>query len=75
MNKFWENLGFVVLTLLIIAQCVVGGNYLGGQLLYLAANILAITRSFKLHRGAGDKVKDVTCGALTMGLIGLYLLR
>lgn len=75
MNKVWENLGLVVLALLIIAQCVVGGNYLGGQLFYLAANVLAITRSFKLKRGAGDKVKDVTCGALTLGLIGLYLLK
>ena len=75
MNKIWENLGFVVLMLLVVAQCVVGGNYLGGQLLYLAANVLAITRSFKLHRGAGDKVKDIACGTLTAGLIGLYLLR
>lgn len=75
MNKFWENLGFVVLALLIVAQCVVGGNYLYGQLCYLAANLLAITRSFKLKRCAGDKVKDCSCGALTLGLIGLYLLR
>lgn len=75
MNKVWENLGLVVLALLIIAQCVVGGNYLKGQMLYLAANVLSIVRSFKLKRCAGDKVKDCSCGALTLGLIGLYLLR
>ena len=73
--KFFENTaGYIVLALLIIAQCVIRVSYAGGQFLYLAANILALVRCFVLRRQRADKVKEISCLAITIGLLGLYFL-
>lgn len=73
--KFFESgAGYLVLVLLIIAQCVIRVSYVGGQFLYLAANFLAVSRAFVLCRPKADKVKDVACTAITIGLLGLYFL-
>lgn len=73
--KFFENTaGYLVLAILIIAQCVIRVSYAGGQFLYLAANILAVARCFVLNRQRADKVKDISCTAITIGLLGIYFL-
>lgn len=73
--KFFENTaGYMVLAILIIAQCVIRSTYVGGQFLYLAANILSVSRCFVLQRQKADKVKDICCTAITIGLLGLYFL-
>ena len=73
--KFFENAaGYIILALLIIGQCIIRVSYLGGQFVYLAANALALVRCFYLNRQKADKVKEACCGAITLGLIGLYLL-
>lgn len=73
--KFFENAaGYCVLALLIIAQCVIRVSYVGGQFLYLAANIIAVIRCFALNRQRADKVKDICCTAITIGLLGMYFL-
>lgn len=73
--KFFENAaGYIVLALLIIAQCVIRASYAGGQFLYLAANVLSVSRCFALKRQRADKVKDICCTAITIGLLGLYFL-
>ena len=72
--RFFENCaGYLVLFLLIVAQCVIRVNYLGGQLLYLIANLLSLSRCFALKRQRADKVKDISCTAITVGLIVLFL--
>lgn len=68
-REFFENLQYVVLILLIIGQCTVGVNFYLGQCVYLFANLLAVTRNFKLRRPAADKVKECSCLAITIGLI------
>lgn len=72
MQKFFENIYYMVIALLILAQCVIGPNYLFGQSLFLAANILSLIRCYILKRPAADKIKDYSCTALTIGLIYLY---
>lgn len=73
--KFFENAaGYIVLGLLIVAQCVIRQTYIGGQFIYLAANVLALVRCFSLKRPRADKVKDICCTAITLGLIGMYFL-
>lgn len=73
--KFFENTaGYMVLAILIIAQCVIRSTYVGGQFLYLAANILSVSRCFVLQRQKADKVKDICCTAITIGLLALYFL-
>ena len=73
--KFFENAaGYIVLGLLIVAQCVIRQTYIGGQFIYLAANTLAIARCFVLNRQRADKVKDICCTAITLGLIGMYFI-
>ena len=57
MQKFWENLQYVVLVLLIIGQATVGSWFVFGQCVYLSANVISITRSFALGRPMADKIK------------------
>lgn len=68
-KAFFENIQFVTLVLLIVAQCVVGSNFYVGQFIYLGANTIASTRDFVLNRSVADKVKDLSCLAITIGLI------
>lgn len=73
--KFFENTaGYLVLAILIIAQCIIRVSYAGGQCLYLAANLLSVARCFVLNRQRADKVKDISCTAITIGLLGMYFL-
>lgn len=74
MKKFFENLNYIVLMLLIIGQCTVGANWFIGQLIYLSANIISTTRCFWLKRPMADKIKDCSCLAITLGLLGIKLL-
>lgn len=69
MEKFVENLQFVVLMGLIVAQCVVGENFYLGQFIYLACNAISVMRCFVLKRPLADKFKDCACFAITLGLI------
>ena len=69
-TKLVENLQYITLVALITAQCVVGANFYVGQAVYLLANIIAVFRDFALGRTTADKVKDVACFAITLGLIG-----
>lgn len=73
MRVFENGIGYIVLLLLIVAQCVIRVNYLAGQGMYLIANLLSLTRCFVLRRQKADKVKDICCTAITMGLIILFI--
>jgi len=68
-NKIFENLQYITLVSLIVAQCVVSSNFYLGQSIYLMANLLATIRNFTLGRPAADKVKDLSCLGITLGLI------
>lgn len=68
-EKVFENLSYVVLVGLIVAQCVIGNWYLVGQGLYLLCNMIMVTRDFVLTRPRADKIKDISCTAITIGLI------
>lgn len=67
--KLVENLQFVVLVGLIVAQCVVGNNFYLGQGIYLACNGISTLRNFILRRTPADKTKDAACFGITLGLI------
>ncbi len=72
-EKLFENLNYIVLMGLIIAQCVIGKWYLVGQSIYLLCNAISVTRSIVLKRPKADKIKDCSCTAITIGLILLAL--
>ena len=74
MKKIADAAGYAVLAVLIIAQCVIRQTYIGGQFLYLVANIIAVVRCFILNRPRADKVKDIACTAITTGLVAMYFL-
>lgn len=69
MNKFFENLQYVVLAGVIIGQCVVGTNFYLGQFIYLICNLISFVRDFVLDRPNADRIKDCACTAITLGLI------
>ena len=74
MNKFFENLNYIVLMLLIVGQCTIGANWVVGQCVYLTANVISVSRCWILKRPAADKIKDCACLAITLGLLGIRLL-
>ena len=74
MKKFFENLNYIVLMLLIIGQCAIGANWVVGQCVYLTANVISVSRCWMLKRPAADKIKDCACLAITLGLLGIRLL-
>lgn len=74
-NKIFENLQFVVLVGLIVGQCTVGSNFYFGQGIYLACNLISTSRNFVLNRALADKVKDLCCLGITIGLILFNLFK
>lgn len=70
--KIVENLQYITLVGLLTAQCVVGKNFVVGQLVYLFANLIAVYRSFALNRPMADKVKDFAMLGVTIGLLAIY---
>ena len=68
-EKGFELANYLVLTLLITAQCTVGSSFYVGQFIYLSANTLAVVRCFILKRPWADKVKDFCMLGITTGLI------
>lgn len=74
MKKFFENLNYIVLMLLIVGQCTIGANWVVGQFVYLTANLISVSRCWILKRPMADKVKDCACLAITLGLLGIRFL-
>ena len=75
MKKFFENLNYFVLMLLIIGQCTVGANWIVGQLVYLLANIISVSRCWMLKRPVADKIKDGCMLGITVGLVAMTMLE
>ena len=69
MQRFWENLQYIVLVLLIVGQATVGSWFVLGQCVYLSANVISIIRSFALGRPMADKIKEVAMFGLTVSLL------
>ena len=68
--KFVENLQLLGLALTIVGQVLVRFELaLVAQLIWLAANIIALGRDFYLYRPAADKIKNAALTALTTGLV------
>lgn len=63
------NAQYVVLGLIMVGQAVMLVNVVAGQFVFLACNIVALWRVFALNRPTADKVKDLACLALTVGLL------
>lgn len=74
-NKTWNNIGYLVMALLLIGQITVGWLFMLGQGAYLVGNVLNVVRDFKLGRPAADKVKNVCFTAITIGLIVIYFIK
>lgn len=68
-NKVWENLQLVVFIGTIMGQMLVGAFYFVAQSLWLACNILALTRNFVLDRPLADKIKDGGMCGVSLALI------
>lgn len=68
--RVWENLQLLTLALTIFGQVVVRFDWaLYAQMIWLAANVLALSRDFVLHRPMADIVKNACLTALTAGLV------
>lgn len=68
--KFVENLQLLGLTLTIIGQVLVRFDLaLVAQLIWLAANVIALGRDFYLYRPVADKIKNSALCGLTLALV------
>lgn len=72
--KFWDNMGYLILALLLIGQITVGWAFFLGQGAYLVGNVINVTRDFKLDRPKADKIKNICFTAITIGLIVIKLI-
>lgn len=73
--KFVENLQLLGLGLTIVGQVLVRFDLaLVAQLIWLAANIIALGRDFYLERPWADKIKNAALTALTAGLVASILI-
>jgi hypothetical protein len=69
-QKPWiVNLQYLVLGFIMLGQAAMLVSVMWGQLAFLACNVLALWRCFALNRPTADKVKDMACLALTLGLL------
>ena len=73
-TKFWDNMGYVILGLLLIGQVTVGWAFFIGQGAYLIGNTINLIRDFKLGRPVADKIKNTCFAAITIGLIVIKLI-
>ena len=69
----WENLQLLALAGTIAGQALVGGLYLVAQSIWLACNVLSLTRDFVLKRPMADKIKNAALCGLTAALIVLRI--
>lgn len=69
----WENLQLLTLAGSVGGQIIVGQSFLIAQLIWFAANIIALSRDFVLHRPMADKIKNTVLTGITAGIIVLYL--
>lgn len=72
-EKFWDNIGYVIMALLLIGQVTVGWLFMVGQGAYLLGNVINVIRDYRLNRPRADKVKNICFTAITVGLIILYI--
>ena len=72
-EKFWDNIGYVIMALLFIGQVTVGWLFMVGQGAYLLGNIINVIRDYRLNRPRADKVKNICFTVITVGLIILYI--
>ena len=63
------NMQYVVLGLIMVGQALMLVSVFAGQIAFLVCNVVALWRVFALNRPTADKVKDVACLALTLGLL------
>lgn len=70
-KAIWENLQLVTLFGTILGQILVGGLYFAAQSIWLACNVLALTRDFVLDRPKADKIKNAGLCGVTVALIAL----
>ena len=74
-NPFWEFVGYLSLSGLVIAQITVGYWYLFAQIIYLACNIANLVRAICQKMPPSYIVKDSTFTAITLGLIIIWIIR
>lgn len=65
------NMQYVVLGLIMVGQALMLVSVLAGQIAFLICNVVALWRVFALNRPTADKVKDLACLALTVGLLAV----
>lgn len=73
-KRFWNNIALFALGLTVIGQIVIGKSYLLAESIWLASNIITLTRDFVLKRPVADKIKNSVLTAITIGLIIAFFL-
>ena len=65
---------YVAMFMTVLGQCIVGNMFYVGQGLFLTANVIYLTRDFKLNRPKADKIKNTLFTAITVGIIVMQLI-
>lgn len=67
--NIYEVMGYVAIALTVIGQIVINVSVIGGQTLWLIANMLYLTKAVKQNMGKAEVMRNVIMSAITYGLI------
>ena len=69
--NFYEVMGYMAIALTVIGQIVINISVIMGQIFWLIANALYLTKAIKQEMGKAEIMRNVIMSAITCGLIVL----
>lgn len=69
--NFYEVMGYMAIALTVIGQIVINISVIAGQIFWLVANALYLTKAIKQEMGKAEIMRNVIMSAITCGLIVL----
>ena len=67
--NFYEVMGYMAIALTVIGQIVINISVIMGQIFWLIANALYLTKAIKQKMGKAEIMRNVIMSAITCGLI------
>lgn len=67
--NFYEVMGYMAIALTVIGQIVINISVIMGQIFWLIANALYLTKAIKQEMGKAEIMRNVIMSAITCGLI------
>lgn len=74
-DKMFEMCGYVAIALTVFGQVVINISALGGQTIWMVANLLYLVKAFGQNLGKAEITRNFVMSGVTTGLIVLNVLH